>query len=91
MVALKDFGQKLIAARGAKNPIERRRKSRLVCVGEEAMRTELLRTLQANGWNLSATATQLDMAGSGNVARAIRKLGLDENYRAARIAKIQSS
>lgn len=63
---------------------EGRRKSLLVQAGEETMRALLLKTLKANGWSVTATSDALEMGGSANVLRAIRTLGLDEEYDAAR-------
>jgi transcriptional regulator with GAF, ATPase, and Fis domain len=56
-------------------------------VGREAARVAqreaLHRELVAQGWNLSATAKELRMGTASAVIRAIHKLGLSKEYKAA--------
>lgn len=65
-----------------------RPKSKLTLAGEAgalaAKRELLLKTLVACGWNLSRTAEELEMPGASQVIRAIRDVGLDAEYEAAR-------
>lgn len=56
-----------------------------------AQRALLLSELEAQNWNLTATGRELEMGEAPNVLRAIKKLGLNDLYKAARIAKIKSS
>lgn len=65
----------------AKGP---RKKSLLTLAGEAAQRGLLLQKLKDCGWNLTRTAEALEMAGAGDVNRAIKLLGLDEEYEAAK-------
>lgn len=64
-------------------------KSKLTMAREAAAlaagRALLLATLKAEGWNLTATAETLGLAGVSQVLRAIRDHGLDEEHEAARI------
>lgn len=62
-----------------------RKKSKLTKIGEEAMRAALLKALKQNGWSITRTAEALEMAGSANVLRSIKLLGLDDEYEQARI------
>lgn len=50
----------------------------------DAKRTLLLATLQTNEWNLTAAARALRMTGAPDVIRAIKDLGLENEYEAAR-------
>lgn len=52
----------------------------------DAQRVLLLAELVAQDWNLSATASALAMTNSSNVLRAIRSLGLESEYEAAKAA-----
>jgi hypothetical protein len=52
----------------------------------EAGQALLLTTLERNGWNLSATARDLGMAGASQVIRAIKDHALDPQYDAAKAA-----
>jgi transcriptional regulator with GAF, ATPase, and Fis domain len=61
-----------------------RARSRLVEIGDEAMRKALLAELRRTDWNLSSTAEALGMTTGGNVLRAIRRLGLVDEYEAAK-------
>lgn len=61
-----------------------RRKSLLTQAGEAAQRGLLLGALEEHGWNLTRVAEALAMAGPGDVNRAIRVLGLGEEYEAAK-------
>lgn len=67
-------------------------KSKLTLAGEEgalrAKRDLLLITLDANGWNLSATARDLDMSTAGAVIRALNELAPDEYERAKRDGRV---
>jgi len=49
-----------------------------------AQRELLLRTLIANDWNLTHAGVALRMGGSMHVLRAIRKVGLIDEYETAR-------
>jgi hypothetical protein len=49
-----------------------------------AQRALLLRTLIANNWHLSNAADALQIGPASNVIRAIQKLGLMDQYNAAR-------
>lgn len=55
-----------------------RRKSKLTLASEDAARKLLLRTVRAEGWNLSASAVALDMTGAADVLRALKLLAPDE-------------
>lgn len=59
-------------------------KSALTEIGEEAMRRALRKSLKAHRWQLVKVAEELRMSGSANVIRAIRQLGLTDEYDAAR-------
>lgn len=61
-----------------------RHKSKLVQAGEDRMREVLLEALREHRWSPSAVSDALDMGGGPNVLRAIRSLGLQEVYDAAR-------
>jgi hypothetical protein len=61
-----------------------RHKSKLVQAGEDRMREVLLDMLKEHRWSPSAVSDALDMGGGPNVLRAIRALGLQEVYDAAR-------
>jgi len=50
----------------------------------EAQRKALLAELRAQDWNLSAVARELGMGDASAVIRAIRKVGLESEYEAAR-------
>lgn len=50
----------------------------------DAQRSALLKELKAQGWNLSAVARELGMGDASTVIRAIRKVGLESEYEAAR-------
>jgi len=63
---------------------EARRKSKLTQAGEAAQRGMLLGALKECGWNLTRVAESLEMAGPGDVNRAIKVLGLTEEYEAAK-------
>ena len=64
-------------------------------IGREAAKTAQRKALFAElvrqKWNLAATAVALGVGGSANVIRAIHSLGLDEEYKAARIKKLEAS
>ena len=70
----------------AKKPVksEGRKKSLLTEIGEEAMRKALLDTLVAQDWHLSKAAEVLGLGGPANVIRAIKALGLEEQYESAK-------
>lgn len=53
-------------------------------VARAAQRTLLLAQLESQAWNLSAVAKALGMGTASTVIRAIRSLGLQEQYDAAR-------
>lgn len=74
----------MAAKKAQKEP--RRRKSLLTQAGESAQRGLLLGTLESKEWNLTATAEALEMAGPSDVLRAIKNLGLTEEYDAAKLA-----
>lgn len=63
-----------------------RTKSRLVQIGEDAMRKALLDALEAADWRLTDAAELLGLNGPTNVLRGIRRLGLSAEYEAARSA-----
>lgn len=56
----------------------------LAQVTYDARRAALLAALKRNGWNLSATARELDLCDAGNVSRAIKRFGLDSEAAEAR-------
>ena len=64
-------------------------KSKLTLAREAAAlaagRALLLATLKAEGWNLTATAETLGLAGAAAVIRAIRDHGLEDEHEAARV------
>jgi transcriptional regulator with GAF, ATPase, and Fis domain len=66
----------------------RRKKSKLTQVGDEAkrdaMRKALLVELKRQNWNLTHTATALELMTPSAVIRAIHELGLDDEYEGAR-------
>jgi transcriptional regulator with GAF, ATPase, and Fis domain len=70
----------------------KRNPSKLTEIGDRARRKAqkhaLLRSLRANGWNLTATATALEMGSHANVIRSIHELGLSAEYEAARSARL---
>lgn len=57
-----------------------RKKTKLTLVAEEAARAFLLATLRKHGWNLTHAAESLDMSGAAAVIKAIKSLGLSEEY-----------
>lgn len=65
-----------------------RSKSLLSIEGEraslEARRAMLLRVLKECDWNLSATAEKLQITNASTVIRAIRDVGLEAEYEAAK-------
>lgn len=61
-----------------------RKKSKLTLAGEATQRGLLLTMLKEHEWNLTATATALDMTAAADVLRSIKTLGLTEEYEAAR-------
>lgn len=61
-----------------------RRRSRLVQIGEAAMRAELLAALEAHNWNLAAAGRSVGLAGASSVLRMIPKLNLAAEYNAAK-------
>jgi len=73
--------------RGAKAAAEpaSRAKSALTEIGEEAMRRALRKSLKSHRWQLVKVAEELRLSGSANVIRAIRQLGLSDEYAAARL------
>ena len=68
--------------------VEGRKKSILTQVGDEAAReakrTVLLAKLQECGWNLTRTGEALELGAASAVINAIRALGLEAEYEAAR-------
>ena len=60
----------------------------VIGAGGSGLRAALLAELRRQKWSLVATGAALAMGGSANVVRAIHKLGLDAEHRAARIRKI---
>jgi transcriptional regulator with GAF, ATPase, and Fis domain len=68
-------------------------KPTLAEVGREAAQTAqrkvLLAELKRQDWNLTATARELGLSSASNVLRAIKQLGLDEEYKAARVERIE--
>lgn len=64
--------------------------SRLARAGAEASREArkklLLVTLEEQRWNLTVTAEVLEMNGASDVIRAIRDLGMHEDYERAMVA-----
>lgn len=65
-----------------------RRKSKLVQIGEEAMRRALLEALVTADWNLTHTAQALEMTSASHVLRSIRQLGLLEQYKSERARRL---
>lgn len=63
-----------------------RRRSRLALEADAAARALLLATLERCDWQLSEVAAALDLSNVSGVLRAIRHLGLVEEYEAARAA-----
>lgn len=57
----------------------------------EAQRVALLAALKKHDWNLAAAGVELSVVGSANVLRSIRTLGLMDEYKAAKIARIRAS
>lgn len=70
--------------RTAKATAPPRVKSALTEIGEDAMRRALHKSLKAHRWQLAKVAEELRLSGSANVIRAIRQLGLGDEYAAAR-------
>jgi len=70
---------------------EGRKKSKLTLIGDESMRLALLEACVANDWNLTKVAAEFDMAAAGNVLRSIRQFGLEKQYKAARIKRINEA
>lgn len=70
---------------------EGRKKSLLSRHGDEAKhaaeRALLLKTLRRNAWNLTHTARDLEMPGPSQVLRAIKDLGLSDDYDEAKNAR----
>ena len=66
-------------------PTERRR-SRLALEADAAARALLLAELERHAWSLTATAESLDLTSAASVLRAVKHLGLSEEYEAARRA-----
>lgn len=52
----------------------------------KAQREALLKELDAQDWNLSATARELGLTNVSNVLRAIKNLGLEKDYDNAKAA-----
>lgn len=67
-----------------KSTAPKRRKSLLTQAGEAAQRGLLLQTLKEKNWNLSHAAESLLMTGPSDVIRAIKALGLGDEYEAAK-------
>lgn len=63
-----------------------RRRSRLVLIGDAAMRDLLLSELERCDWRLTDAAESLDIGGVSGVLRAIRHLDIVAEYDAARLA-----
>lgn len=63
-----------------------RTRSKLARIGDEAMRRALLAELRRQSWNLTATATAMELAGPSNVLHAVKRLGLTAEYDAAKAA-----
>lgn len=61
-----------------------RRKSKLTQIGEEAQRAALLKELKRHDWVLKDVAEAMDLNGTPNLLRAIKQLGLTEEYEAAK-------
>ena len=53
-------------------------------IGRDAQRAALLEELERQGWNLSRTAAALGLTGPSNVTRALKTLGLEDEYEAAK-------
>lgn len=64
-------------------PVASRRPT-LTEIGREAQRAALLAELKAQAWNLTAVAKELGLTNASNVVRAIRTLGLVDEYDAAK-------
>lgn len=62
---------------------EGRKKSKLVVIGEEAMRRALLEALVENDWNLAAASRALEVAPT-HMHRYLRSLGLLDVYEDAK-------
>lgn len=60
------------------------KKPTLAEIGRDAQRKALLRELKAQRWNLTATARELGLTGPSNVIRALKTLGLADEYEAAK-------
>lgn len=71
-------------------PTERKR-SLLSRTGDDAKRAAeralLAKTLRAHAWNLTHTAEALEMPGPSHVLRAIKDLGLLDDYEAAKASR----
>lgn len=67
-------------------PSPERRKSKLTEIGDEAMRRALLEALVVHDWSPARVAEALRMNGAANVLRAIKMLGLSDDYEKARTA-----
>lgn len=71
---------------------EGRKRSKFTEVGDEAkavaQRALLLETLDANGWNLTATAEDLGMGAATAVSRALRELAPKEYEKAKRDGRV---
>ena len=61
-----------------------RRKSKLTLAAEAAQRGMLLQALKDGGWNLTVCAEALDLSSPSDVLRAIKGLGLTDEYEAAK-------
>lgn len=76
----------------ATKPPEGRKRSKFTEVGDEAKATAqralLLETLDANGWNLTATAEELGMGAATAVSRALRELAPKEYEKAKRDGRV---
>lgn len=79
-----------VMAKKAKEPesVSDRKKSKLVRIGEEAMRRALLEALVASEWNLTHTAEALEMTSASSVLRSIRQLGLLDKYKNERKRRV---
>ena len=84
MLSASDMATKK-TTRAPKAPPERR-KSKLTQIGEEAQRAALLRELKRHDWVLKDVAEALEIGGTANLLRAIKQLGLVEEYEAAKAA-----
>lgn len=63
-----------------------RRKSKLTQIAEEAARAALLKELKKHDWVLKDVAEVLELNGTANLLRAIKQLGLTEEYEAAKVS-----